>query len=110
MNRLIASFICLALSFVANCQDAASIIKKIAERNRALEGYRVEGGVELYRPAGQGSMSTGTKFLIEAADRTTKLHIEYQNPSFAMVLITDGSTIWTYLPHDKAYTKVQASA
>jgi thiol-disulfide isomerase/thioredoxin/outer membrane lipoprotein-sorting protein len=86
-------------------------LTKIAERNRALEGYRVEGGVELYRPAAaQGSISTATKFLIEAADRTTKLHIEYQNSSFSIVLITDGSTIWTYLPHDKAYTKVQASA
>jgi outer membrane lipoprotein-sorting protein len=110
MNRLIPVFICFTLLLAANCQDAASIIKKIAERNRALEGYRVEGGIELYRAAGQGNMSTGTKFLIEAADKTTKLHIEYQNPSFSIVLITDGSTIWTYMPHDKAYTKVQASA
>jgi peroxiredoxin len=110
MNRLIPVFICFTLLLAANCQDAASIIKKIAERNRALEGYRVEGGIQLYRAAGQGNMSTGTKFLIEAADKTTKLHIEYQNPSFSIVWITDGSTIWTYMPHDKAYTKVQASA
>ncbi|MGI9070247.1 MAG: redoxin domain-containing protein [Bryobacteraceae bacterium] len=110
MNRLIPPFLCFALALAPNCQDAASIIKKIAERNRALEGYRVEGGIDLYRAAGQGNMSTGAKFLIEAAEKTTKLHIEYQNPSFSIVLITDGSTIWTYMPHDKAYTKVQASA
>jgi peroxiredoxin/outer membrane lipoprotein-sorting protein len=110
MNRLILVFICFTFSLPANCQDAASIIKKVAERNRALEGYRVEGGAELYRPAAGGNISTTVKFLIEAADRASKLHIEYQNSSFSIVLITDGSTIWTYMPHDKAYTKVQASA
>jgi peroxiredoxin/outer membrane lipoprotein-sorting protein len=110
MKRLIPLLVGFGFALAANCQDAASIIKKIAERNRAFEGYRVEGGVELYRPSDQASISTKTKFLVEAADKTAKLHIEYQNSSFSIVLITDGSTIWTYMPHDKTYTKVQASA
>jgi peroxiredoxin/outer membrane lipoprotein-sorting protein len=55
-------------------------------------------------------MSTGSKFLIDAAGKPAKLHIEYQNPDLSIVYITDGTTIWTYLPHEKAYTKVEASA
>ena len=110
MNRVIAVFTFVLLGSSANCQDAASIIAKIASRNKALDGYHVEGTVDIYGTGRPGGTSTAGKFLIEAAGKSTKLHIEYQTPGFSIVFITDGSTIWTYLPHEKAYTKVQASA
>lgn len=101
----------LANSQGAKSQDPASIVQKVAARYTNLDGYQLEGNFEtmsggLNTPAG---VSSGTgKFMIEAAEKTRKLHIAFNGPAGMMTIVSNGSTTWTYLPREKAYAKVEA--
>lgn len=107
MFRLfVVAVVCLMTANIATCQDLSAILKKVAERTRALNAYVVEGTIAVtngFEPAPE------SKFRIEAADTGKKLHIEYQNARFSITVISTGSTIWTYIPQEKAYTKVEAA-
>ncbi|HTU48741.1 MAG TPA: redoxin domain-containing protein [Bryobacteraceae bacterium] len=111
MIRIVTGLFVCAL--IAKPQDVTSIIQKVTERYRTLDGYRLEGSYEtvsgLNRAQGYVSSTSG-KFMIEAAEKTRKLHIEFDGPSSQMTIISNGSTTWTYLPHLKTYAKVDAVA
>ncbi len=109
MRCLVVVLLSFSFGLIANGQDAASIIQKVVERNKALQSYRVEGTVEISRSAGPATATTGGKFLIEADGAPPKLHLEYQTPDASLVFITNGSTIWTYAPREKVYTKVDGA-
>ena len=102
----------LLCTIAALCEDAASLARKVAQSSRALDGYSLEGTVELVRSgiAAAGNPSTASaKFRIQVADHGRKSNIFYDNSEIALVQITNGSTLWTYLPKKKQYTKVEAS-
>src|SRR5436305_6593907 len=101
MSRLVAALTFVSLGLAANCQDAKSIIAKVAARHKALDAYYVEGAVDVYHTGGGRGLLTLSKFLIQAANKCTKLHIEYHNPGFSIVFITDGSNMWTHVPHER---------
>jgi peroxiredoxin/outer membrane lipoprotein-sorting protein len=105
---LIGLFVC---ALIGKPQDVTSILQKVTERYRNLDGYRLEGSYETVsglNPAQAYASSTTGKFLIEAAEKTRKLHIEYSGVGPSMNIISNGSTTWTYLPHEKTYAKVDA--
>ena len=94
-------------------QDAAAICKKVSDRYKALDTFQIEGSYEVASRRVNGpSATTGTngKFSVESAARGLKRRVEYKSPNFSMVLVTDGSIIWTYLPAEKSYTRVEAAA
>lgn len=57
-------------ALIGQPQDVTSILRRVTERYKNLNGYRLEGSYE--------------------------------------TSVSNGSTTWTYLPHEKTYTKVYA--
>src|SRR5579875_645359 len=98
-------------AFHAKSQDTASIVQKVVARYTNLDGYRLEGSFETMSgglDSARGVSSGTGKFVIEAAEKTRKLHIAFNGPVACMTIISNGSTTWTYLPKEKAYAKVEA--
>ena len=94
-------------------QDTASLSRRVAARYRSLDAFHMEGSYEIESRQGNGAGPSGgstAKFVIDSAERGLKRRVDFKGSDFALSLITNGSTIWTYLPKDKSYTKVEAAA
>jgi peroxiredoxin/outer membrane lipoprotein-sorting protein len=112
-HEIKVSTLLLLTTACAFCQDAKVIAQKVAARYKGLTGYQVQGTYEI---AGGHSSEVGAlawttaKFLIEVADKGAKQRLEYKGTNLAIDSITNGSTIWTYVPAEKTYTQVEAVA
>ena len=96
----------LATVSVAGAQDVAGIMKRVAERYRNLDAYRLEGSYEI----SNGQRLSGAKYVVAGTQHGLKRHVEYKGSNFALALITDGSTTWMYLPESKQYSRIEAAA
>jgi len=98
--RVLACFFACVLA--AESQDVTAICQKIAARYKSLDGYRIEGNFETYSGSGGGASS---KFLIESDAKAQKLRVETPG----LWVVSNGSSIWTYMPEQKKYSKVDAA-
>jgi peroxiredoxin/outer membrane lipoprotein-sorting protein len=105
-----AAALLLILTAIAGAQDATDILQKLAEHTRALESFHAEATVEVARGVGMRREAAETKLSIWAVDGARKLAIDYKGMTAEIQFVTDGATMWTYLPKQRMYTKVAAAA
>lgn len=100
----------LVLAAVTRAQDAADIIDKVAAHTRALDSFHAEGSLQAASGVGAHRATAESKLSVWATDGAKKLAIDYRGASGDIQFVTDGSTMWTYLPKQKTYTKLDAAA
>jgi peroxiredoxin/outer membrane lipoprotein-sorting protein len=100
----------LVLAAVTRAQDAADIIEKVAAHTRALDSFHAEGTLQAASGVGTHRATAESKLSMWAMDGARKIAIDYKGASTDIQFVTDGSTMWTYLPKQKTYTKVEAAA
>jgi len=126
--RQTALLICLGLSFVSfsRCSSTAQlsvdeILRKVSETYQDLQNYQFLADLSTETAAvgedrsvdGSRTMSnfhkTTTSQIELDATNSRKVHLHVKDDSSEVLVVGDGSTIWTFLPKKKQYTEVSTN-
>lgn len=102
MKRLVLALVGLALTAAsAPAQDAQDILRRAGEAYESMVEYRFDANVSIgMEGAVQQAMEVG---MVIAAEEPDRVRIEMNGPKVSLVIITDGDSTWTYMPHLKQY-------
>lgn len=91
-----------------SAQDATPILKQVEQRYQHLDDFELKALVTstMHSPARTDSIKMPISFIRQ---NPGKMRIEVDDPNMGMLLVSDGSTTWTYIPSMKQYTVEQAT-
>jgi peroxiredoxin/outer membrane lipoprotein-sorting protein len=116
MKQIIVALTGLALLFsarhTARAEEltAQEILGKVGETCRELHDYQIEAVEhDLKSVAGQGVAMSEARFTLAIA-APDKVRLNFKNSRLDLLIVSDGQTVWWYLPEKKTYTRVSAAA
>ncbi|HET6569069.1 MAG TPA: redoxin domain-containing protein [Rhodothermales bacterium] len=102
MKRLVFVLVGLALATLpASAQDAQDILRRTAEVYQGMQEYRFDANVSIEMEGTvQQAMDVG---MVIAARKPDHVRIEMNGPKVSLIIVTNGDSTWTYMPHLKQY-------
>lgn len=111
MKQLLSKLTCMILFFAPatalpqTSQDVLDALRKVGETYRAMKTYQA-GGVVAMEMRGQGmqyKMEVPVTITIAAKG---KMRAETKGSAAAMLMVSDGETLWMYMPQLNKYSKI----
>src|SRR5690606_37075322 len=107
----IALALCVAVSTMGFApglawgQDAAELLKRTAERYRALDSYFIDGTVIVETTTGAGEQEFEMRFVM-AEHPPAFVRAEAHGPTMQVISVSNEHGQWVYMPAESQYTFV----
>jgi len=96
---------CASLGLAQTQQDALDVLTKVGENYQSLRTLQAEGDVTtgMNGPGMQQKMASHLRLILAPP---SKMHMESQVGAINIIVISDGQTLWMYMPMLNKYSKL----